>query len=840
MGGFEAYKQPAGFFRRIVSNKYPRREPRRLVEEAFAASQQGRSAGALDAHNQLLQARALLSARVSNDDARLTSIVQAEPLYDSALLSLSGASAIATPSAQPLPPPTELSENDQRERERLLAVLGEIDKKIATANKGDGGNLLVLPDDYTLEVPALQGRALGIRRKLNGALDGQELRDIDSAELRPLNADVERLKDFVTKAQEAVATLGRVKLLAESAASKIPQEMFAQSELARLIDQATAVIGSKLINADGVKELAEKLGAEIKLATADPIKYGQDAKAKGETALALKEARKKVDDATAADLEKLRLLSEPMNDPKFSAWPIKIADFKAKQLPTMLNFPPRQLDQFIEALAAGITDAIEQASSAISDEKLRVASRQSQLQDRLDDNVVKNTRSNPAFDADWKAIDGLQQTIAGLMPPSSGAVEGEAVANLLAANVLIDKAMERLKAIQTGAGLSTFSADMAALENDLKANTGTKTALATYNAAGVAKLKEDFDKFKTLQPTLTAPDVAKRLADLRKRFNDSQVAAEEIKSYVDSIKVECEKFKGYAAAAKVAVGKDELNCFKPALDALDRALAAKPASKAEIEAAFKAAQTAFASIASDDDARDKALSEKGGLEQQQRDKEELKKDLEHRAEILGTRLVDVAKKVVEAAEGDKNGPAAIERSISLAKQQVKGDDLVSAKKSLDRAEQQIDLLYADPTGGLARKRKELPNVQAEWTAARQVARDGLTVLVSKLKEYTNTKPDDNVDKLEGRVVGYMTLFADGEDPLRRPVAELANPKATDERRRDAREEALAAIGDLQRKLQAHPLTAALAAAPMPEVRAVPRRLLEKLDWLKYNVATAVR
>jgi hypothetical protein len=839
MGGFDTYKQPANFFRRIVSNKYPRREPRRLVEEAFAAAQQGRSAGALDARNQLLQARALLSGRVSSDDARLASIVQAEPLYDSALQSLSGAGAGSVP-AQPLPPPSQLSEDDQRNRERLLRLLGLVDAKIASANKGEGGNLLVLPDDHSLEVPALQGRALGIRRKLNGALDGAALGDIEKAELELLNADADRLTEFVKSAQQAVATLSRVKLLAETAAEKVPPEMLAHSELARLLDQATAVIGSKLINAGGVKALAESLGAEIKAVQADPVKYGEQAKTKAESEQALKEARRKADAATAANLERLRLIAEPLGSGLYTEWASKVAFLKTKQLPTMLGRPAQEIDSDIKDYEDGITDAIGQATRIAEGQKALVESTKSAMQRHIDSDPVKNTRSNPAFAADWKAIDGLQQAIAGLMPASGAAMEGETLANLIAAKTLINKVAVHVDSIKSEAGAANFNTDLAAFESDLKANTGTKTALATYNAAGVTKLKEDFDKFKALQPTLPATEIIRRLADLRKRFNDSKVAAEEVKSYVDGIKAECDKFNSYGTAAKDAVGKDELSCFKPALDALERALTAKPASKAEIEAAFKAVQTAFASITSADDAKSKALAEKGGLEQQQLNNEKLKEDLEHRGEVLGTRLKDVAKKVVEAVEGDKNGPAAIERLISQAQAQVKGDDLTTAKKTLDRAEQQIDLLYADPTGGLARKRKELPNVQAEWTATRQFAHDGLTGLLGKLTEYTTTKPDGNVDKLAGRVRGYMAIFADGEDPLRQPVADLANPKATEERRRDAREEALAAIGDLQRKLQAHPLTAALVTAPMPEVRVVPRRLLEKLDWLKYNVATAVR
>jgi hypothetical protein len=838
MGGFEAYKQPANFFRRIVSNKYPRREPRRLVEEAFAAAQQGRSAGALAARNELLQARALLSGRVSNDDARLASIVQAEPLYDLALQSLSGASAVSGPPAQPLPPPSQLSEDDERNRKRLLHLLGLVDEKIATANKGEGGNLIVLPEDHNLEVPALQGRALGIRRKLNGALDGAELEDIDKAELQPLNADADKLKDFVKKAQQDVATLGKVKVLAEAAAKKLPPEILAQSELARLLDRATAVIGSQLINVGGVKALADSLGAEIKSVEADPVKYGQQAQAKAESEQALKEARRKVDAATAANLERLRLIAEPLGNGVFNELASAVAVFKAKGLPMMLGPPAQDIDPIIIDYATRISDAIGTATRSAEDQKAMVQNYNSVLQRRIES--AKSTRANPAFAADWKAIDGLQQAIAGLMPASGAAVEGETLANLLAAKELINKVTLQIDSVTSNAGAASFSTDLAAFESDLKANTGTKTALATYNAAGVTKLKEDIDKFKALQPTLPATEIVKRLGDLRKRFNDSKAAAEEVKSYVDGIKADCDKFKGYGTAAKDGVGKDELNCFKPALDALERALTAKPASKAEIEAAFKAVQAAFASIASADDAKNKALAEKDGLVQQQQKNEELKKDLEHRAELLGTRLKDVAKKVVEAVEGDKNGPATIERLISQAQAQVKGDDLTSARKTLDRAEQQIDLLYADPTGGLARKRKELPNVQAEWTATRKFAADGLTVLLGKLTEYTSTKPDANVDKLARLVRGYTAIFADGEDPLRRPVADLVNPKATEERRRDAREEALATIGDLQRNLQAHPLTAALVTAPMPEVRAVPRRVLEKLDWLKYNVATAVR
>ncbi len=840
MGSFDAYKQPANFFRRVISNKYPRREPRRLVEEAFAAAQQGRSASALEARNHLLQARALLAARASNDNARLDSIVNAEPLYDTALQSLAGASALAKPPTEQLPPPSQLSEEDQRLRAALLQMLDRADQVIATANQGEGGNLLVLPDDRTLEVPALQGRALGIRRKLNSALNGDELQDIYQAELAPLQEDAERLTDFAKNARQAVAKLGEVKALGELAAKKLSQEILASSELARLLDRATAVIGSKLINAAGVKALTETLAAEIKAVDTDPVKYGQQSKAKAEDAQALKEARAKVDAATAADLERLRLVAEPLGNGVYSKWAGNVATFKTTQLPEMLKPPAQNIDDMLQAYKLGIVDAIDAATKQVASKKDEVALAADGLKNEIKSGPVKSTRNNPAFAADWKAIDGLQQAIAGLMPPTGAALEGDALGNLLAAQALIKKAQQNVDAIKSEAGAANFSTDLQAFEGDLKANTGTKTALATFNAAGVTKLKEDFDKFKALQPTMPASEIVKRLAELRKRFDDAKLAAEEIKSYVDSIKVECDTLKGYGTAAKDAVGKDELNCFKPALDALDRALTAKPASKAEIEAAFKAAQLAFASITSPDEAKNKALSEKAGLELQQQNNEKLKQDLEHRVNVLGERLKDVAKAVVEAVDGDKNGPATIERLIGQAKQQLKGDDLTSAKKSLDRAEQQIDLLYADPSGGLARKRQELPNVQAEWTAARQFAHDGLTALLDKLREYTNIKPDDNVNKLAGRVQGYIAIFADGRDPLRRPIAEIGNPNATDDRRRDAREEALAVIGDLQRKLQAHPLTAAIATAPMPEVRAVPRRLLEKLDWVKYNVATAVR
>ena len=78
-----------------------------------------------------------------------------------------------------------------------------------------------------------------------------------------------------------------------------------------------------------------------------------------------------------------------------------------------------------------------------------------------------------------------------------------------------NKVALHVDAVTSNAGAASFGTDLAAFESDLEANTGTKTALATYNAAGVTKLKEDFDKFKALQPTLPSTEIVKRLADLR-------------------------------------------------------------------------------------------------------------------------------------------------------------------------------------------------------------------------------------------------------------------------------------------------------------------------------------
>jgi hypothetical protein len=161
---------------------------------------------------------------------------------------------------------------------------------------------------------------------------------------------------------------------------------------------------------------------------------------------------------------------------------------------------------------------------------------------------------------------------------------------------------------------------------------------------------------------------------------------------------------------------------------------------------------------------------------------------------------------------------------------------------VERVENQVALLMAHPEGEANRRAKDLPKLYNEWLTAVSRANEDLEALVGKLTEW---KPTTDVakstklrDALCQKIFNYALTFAEEKPELTRAMQIVWDTGKGDQERRKGREAALAIIADLERSLQAHPLTAELLKSPFPEAKVAPR-LFSGLERLRFTVLTSV-
>jgi phage shock protein A len=727
-------------------------------------------------------------------------------------------------------------------------------QRIAAAS-GPGGknNQRILPNSKDIDPSVLLGRAATIQLSLNSATKGTNFDKLQQ-ELNELDTRVQNLENYVTQGRDLVTAIGGsdgvllqgVRALRDVGSNPAMQGIdYKKTRLAGLVEALNKAAGGNSIIPSAIQTMAKELEQELVIFRLNPVAYA-GAAAKGiKDAERLEDAYDLFDEAINPKMEKLRLVAEPLDDPALgtarkqrSEYRGKIPDIigKFERAPTagdVTNGLPDILDQAIQ-LVSGKADVLAQ----------EVRQARMALMTDTDPNTgtLKDTRDKPVFAADWKQIDaatiGLQK-----MVPMGMALEGQALYDLMAAKRLCEQAKGLVDTIRNTQGsVGTFETDLAALEQDVATAKGKDAPLTKYDDASIKAIDEQLKRFKKIQPTLLAAAAQKTLAEIRKTFDTKKQAADEIANTVSTVEPDYSKWTGWAAAsAKGNDGvKEAVNCLYEALKPLKAAMEARPAVKADIERAHTEAGRVFNTLNDEPAAILLAKNAKAGLEQKARQTEETVADLRQRLKVLNERM-PVARNQVKQANGDPNQIKAIEDLIKQA-----GDEIDSspdaATKTLNRIEQRIDLVYANPAGGVARSRQQLPDVLSAWKSARNGARAGLQTVVSAIGEYA--APNEEAGKasrsLGDTVTKYMTSFTGGADKLEAPIKVLAAPDTSDPAKRKAREEALAEIQDKLRELQAHPLTAQLAAAPFPAARAAPRRLIDTLDWLHYTILTSVQ
>jgi hypothetical protein len=854
MPAFAEFKKPANVVRRIVSNAYPRKKPRLMVETLMADAVKLPSSTLKElAIVQIGEARKSLGGEAANDAARLQSIIDAETYYEKAEELLQAANSnVVAPVVRQGTPSAKLSQAEVQRQSKLLGDLQAVEERIATANVAGTAGPAVLPDRRELATSVLLGRAATLRLGLTSAVAGQDFDALDE-QIAALGRDADALEEFVAGVRQTVAELASPQgLLAQGqtvvATMRIEMQGTdpGESRLGGLVAALEqAIRPAALVNPAGIMKLADDLQVEIDAFSRDGGGYIQAATQQIATGKRLTIAYSLFDEAIDPRLERLRLLAEPLGDPILGEMRSARSQYR-EQIPAVAQQVQGNLKQ--SDVVNGLDRLIDEAVAKTGEraEALRQEVRKARIalyqQTNTKDGDLKITRSLAAFKGDWNQIDAVLLAIEQMLP-GSDALQGQTLANLVAAKQLCDQAaklVEDLKGSRTA--VVGFDTGVETLQKAIADSKGNTTPLGKYDPEAVKAIEKQFNQFKANQPTLPAASAQKILSELQATFDDKQRAAQEVSDYIDFARQNMATWVRWATAAgngEILGLKPELNSLQVALNPLQAALAAKPPVKADIQRAYEKAFDYFKDLKDERQALVLAKGSEQGLKDQAAATETLREELRQRLKVLEERLV-VARQRVEEAKGDENPLDAIERLIKQVGDEIKQQP-DAAGATLDRIAQRIDLVYANPEGGMARQRRELPDLHDEWVTARQKAYEELRGVLVKLDEYP---ADDGpsrakVDQLSDRLTEYMMRFCGGVDRLAAPMRILADTEVAEPARRKAREAAIAAILDMQRALQAHPLTAKLATAPIPSARAAPKRLVDKLDWLHYAIITSV-
>lgn len=853
MPGFAEFKQPANIVVQIFSNQYPRKGPRQLVERlVVVAKQPPASDKKSQALQELEQARSKLKDKATDDPARLKSINDAEPFYDRAADLLKNEPRGQEPQQGQGPESQVLTSQEEQLKGSLAIAIKLLGQRIAAASKPSGKkNQTILPDRKEIDLSVLLGRAATIQLSLNSAVKGTNFDKLHE-EISALETRVQGLETHVVKGHELIDTLTAtdgVLLLATRALRDVISSPamqgvdFKKTKLASQVSALSNATGGNLINPSAVAKMAQELQQELIVFNLDPAAYAGAAAKTIKDAEALANAYDLFDKAVDGRMESLRLVAEPLDDPALGVALRQRAEYRGKVpgiLATLKTAPTA--GDVTNGLMGILDEAIKQVSAKA--DLLEQEVRQARLALLTDTDpksgTLKATRDMAVFNTDWNQIDAALIGLQKMVP--QGKLEGRKLYELAAAKRLCEKArglVEALRSAQGSAG--TFDANLSALEQDITTAKGKDAPLTKYDDASIKGIEEQLKRYKKSQPTMLAAAAQKTLAEIRKTFDAKKQAADEIASAVSIVEPDYKIWTGWAeASAKGSSGvKESVNCLYEALKPLKSAMEAKPAVKADIERTHAEAARVFGTLTNENAAIQFAQTSKGGLEQKARRTEEEAGKLRQRLIVLKERL-PVAREQVQKAKGDPNQIKAIEDLIKQAGDEIDASPDAAAK-TLNRIEQRIDLVYANPAGGVARSRQQLPDVLAAWKTARRTARDGLQTVITALNDYVPTEEaKPAVVRLGDTITEYMTTFTGGADKLEVPIKILADPGTPEPARRKAREEAMADILDKLRMLQAHPLTAQLAGAPFPAGKAAPRRLIDTLDWLHYTIMTSVQ
>jgi hypothetical protein len=604
---------------------------------------------------------------------------------------------------------------------------------------------------------------------------------------------------------------------------------------------------SNLINPDGIEKLAREVTAEMILAKKDPAAYmrGSSVGSKKEKDIATSLAA--FNSAVGQRLEELRLRSEALGGEDHLA-PMAAAD-KAR---ITISKPTGAVPDGAQT-AQPILTLIDTANKALVTKTNTLRKSVQDMYAEVEKAIagVKDTQSVKVYAADWRGIDGLLNTVGGLLPPKTGTLDAGMMERLGTVAPLVKTLEAQAKALASDkATVGDFDGNLAALKKDF-ATSGGSDALPTHFPKEWKDMQEALAKLEKNVGVAKAKDSAAALKKLQTDFDTKAKAAEDLANYIATdIKPDQDRHWNIYVVAQLSESDIPMpNTQGLALNALATELEKTPPDKAKLGTLKAALDKAFENISSPQDLTQAALAshseEKTKAKTAKQLTGNLQKPLKDRLYALKMQFEE-AEAAVKTAKGDQNQLDQIDRMMEKAKAEIDAvtsskPDTKAAETTLDRIQRHLDLVLAHPEGEVNRHRGELPGLYDEYRKIRSEASEQLKALDGMIAQYV--APDDDtkskVAKLRKQFEAYRTAFAKGHNNFAPFIGALTDDERPDGERRKAREAGLAAIAELERGLMSHPLTRLLAESPMPGVKGVPRRLLGALDRLNFTILTCV-
>ncbi len=743
------------------------------------------------------------------------------------------------------------TKEDQARAKLLLKTLDEVAKSIETSFVPTKGKPQVLMPE-ALSRFTLNGQAERIRLQITGSIVTEARNTELDGEIDDLRGTIKEAADYITEQRNSVADYSYILDRGDEAMMRLAKQMRKgadRSPLAQKLQSLRAALNPEagLLNPSGIERLADEALKELD-AAAD---IGTYAKSAGKTIVQQDQcaaALKTFNDQVTAPLEQFRQLAEPLGDDRYQALAIEAARTRATL--AQPSDPVPDADALAKDLVKRVNAAIKDAGAAAKTLRKDVDDLRRQLDEAIQSAAA--TKTQAVFAADWKQIDAVMESIARLMPPQqltkeSTPLTGETLAGLAAAWPLTRTVLTIVQGINTDkATIGDFDGKLAALKTSIEAADGKKKPFPTYYPKEWKTVADDLAKLEKALPTTKAKASSAALDKLKTTFDTKLTEANTLGMYIDDdVKpVQREKLNLYIMAQLSEAELPLPNAPQLALDAVTDELEKRPPDKTTLETVLAALEEAFKDLKTPGDVADAAISthaeKKREAKAKKQDDKDKRKPLENRLYSLKMQLEE-ATAAVKEVNGDKNSIAQLERMREQAEAEIEGVEVDKATKTMDRMQQRIDLVLSHPEGEVGRKRKELPDLYNAYRKIRSEAAANLAEVKTLIDQFEldDDRLVKSVRRLGRRVEEYRKTFAKGRSLLRPLIGTLADDTQPDPARRQAREQALGAIGDLQRGLQAHPLTTLLAGAPIPAARAVPRRLFAGLDRLNHTILTCV-
>jgi hypothetical protein len=607
-----------------------------------------------------------------------------------------------------------------------------------------------------------------------------------------------------------------------------------------------------MLTPDSVRRWAAQVRIELQSLANDKAGYIKGAQDKA----LVKKNLETFDNKVNAELDKLRLLAEPL---QIAEWTTLYSDvLKAR---ASLGKTPEQggtsqtADQVAQDMLNEVTKLRKLAEKKAEQLRKDVKQARKNLLEQID--RIKDTKTKAIYALDWKLIDNTQSSIHDLLPDQTPPLE-QLIPLVVAIQPLVDQLTERVKSVESTLGTyANFDTDFAKLEKDLE--TASKTgALKTWDEASLGELNTALNKLKKDLASTPAASSFKAWETLKQSFEAKKQTATEVNDYWVSQQALVKKVEQQMASWQLQLqvallnGEDvdddmvsSPNSFERALADVELARSGRPVDLAKLKDAINKL-TALVGDGSPAVMKKEALDSRGQIiaedEQKQKDEKAAKQKLKDRLYGVDLQVTQV-KLLVKAAKGEEAPLKRLEELLKKAEQQIESINEKAANSTMDLIIRRIGLIQAHPEGEPARNRGQLDTLHKEWVAARTKAHANLNVVHDKMLEHMGAVADgparSSIKQVSDALAAFRTTFTEGPSPLLAPLSTLADENTPDDGKRKAREDALATVADLQRRLRAHPMTSELAKAPLPAARAVPASLMRVLDRLHFTVLTSV-